>query len=102
MALKEIIMITSQLAAGALASFTAIMLWSQTREIEWMLVIIGVILKYIEIIISSFTVLGIIQPEVYLIQDILDIGTVLKFLPLLFYSSAFIIRLVKIKNGMEY
>lgn len=99
---KEIIMIVSQLAAGAIATFTAIMLWSQTRDIEWMLVIIGVILKYVEIIVSSFSLLGIIQPEIFLIQGILDIGTVLKLLPLLFYSSAFIIRLVKIKNGTEY
>ncbi len=95
MPLKEVVMITSQIAAGAVVSFLAIILWSHTREVEWVLIIIGVIVKYVQILVSSFSTLGIIQSEFY-------IEMILRILPLIFYSLAFITRLVKIKRGVEY
>lgn len=102
MPLKDIVMISSQLTAGAVVTFLAIMLWSQTREVEWVLVIIGVLLKYVQILVSSFSTLGIIQSEIYIISKVVDLETLLKILPLIFYSLAFITRLVKIKRGVEY
>ena len=102
MPLREIIVITSQIAAGAVVTFLAIILWSQTREVEWVLIIIGVLVKYVQILVSSFSVLGIIQSKIYIVPEVIDMETVLKVLPLIFYSLAFIARLVKIKRGVEY
>ncbi len=102
MPVKDIIMIASEISAGAIVTFLAIILWSQTREVEWVLIIVGVILKYAEILNSAFASLGIIRPDIYIIPDLIDVSLVLKLLPMFFYAAAFITRLVKIKNSMEY
>ncbi len=48
----EIIYISSQLVTGALAAFFAIMLWSKTRDVAWMLIVIGAITAYVNTVYS--------------------------------------------------
>lgn len=102
MALKDIIMLTSQVSVGAIVTFFAILLWSHTREIEWMLVIMGALLKYVEILVHTLILLGVIQGDIYLIPKYVDVELVLKILPQIFYGAAFIVKLVKIMRGTEY
>lgn len=102
MALKDIIMLTSQVSVGAIVTFFAILLWSHTREIEWMLVIMGALLKYVEILVHTLILLGVIQGDIYLIPKYVDVELVLKILPHIFYGAAFIVKLVKIMRGTEY
>jgi len=101
MALKDIIMLTSQVSVGAIVTFFAILLWSHTREIEWMLVIMGALLKYVEILIHTLILLGVIQGDIYIIPRYVDVELLLKILPQLFYGAAFIVKLAKIVRGME-
>jgi len=102
MALKDIIMLTSQVSVGAIVTFFAILLWSHTREIEWMLVILGALLKYVEILVHTLILLGVIQGDIYIIPRYVDVELLLKILPQLFYGAAFIVKLVKIMRGTEY
>ncbi len=102
MALKDIIMLTSQVSVGAIVTFFAILLWSHTREIEWMLVIMGALLKYVEILVHTLMLLGVIQGDIYIIPRYVDVELLLKILPQLFYGAAFIVKLVKIMRGTEY
>ncbi len=102
MALKDIIMLTSQVSVGARVTFFAILLWSHTREIEWMLVIMGAFLKYVEILVLTLMLLGVIQGDIYIIPRYVDVELLLKILPQLFYGAAFIVKLVKIMRGTEY
>ena len=102
MAIKDIVMFTSQVSVGAIVTFFAILLWSHTREVEWMLVIVGAIITYIKIIVHTLTVLGVIQGEMYLVPNIVDVELVLEILPQVLYGSAFIVHLVKIIKGIEY
>jgi len=39
----EVMLISSRLAFGAVASFLAIVLWSKTRDVAWMLIVIATI-----------------------------------------------------------
>jgi hypothetical protein len=63
----QIIYICSRLILGAAASFFAIMLWSKTRDIAWMLMVIGVIASYIDTvytILDRFGITGGMAPVV--------------------------------------
>ena len=98
MEVREIVIIMSQISFGAVASFLAILYWSHTRDIAWMLIIISVIVQYGQIMYSIFKIFGILGGDIFIIKDILDVGTLLSVIPLLFISSAFIILLVRFKN----
>ena len=50
---------SSRLILGALAAFFAIVLWSKTRDAAWMLMVIGAIVMYVEIVYSILEMLGI-------------------------------------------
>jgi len=65
----EVLFIVSRLTTGALAAFFAIMLWSKTRDIAWMLMVIGTIAAYVETVYSILSLLG-------LAGDQLSIGSV--------------------------
>jgi uncharacterized membrane protein YeaQ/YmgE (transglycosylase-associated protein family) len=57
----NLIYILSRLILGALASFLAIMLWSKTRDIAWMLMVIGTIAAYAGMACSILGILGITE-----------------------------------------
>ena len=98
MAASDIATILSQISFGAVATFLAIMYWSHTRDIAWMLIIVSVIVQYGQIMYSTFRMFGILGGDIYIIKNILDIGTLLSIIPLVFISSAFIVLLVRFKN----
>ena len=93
MGTPELIFIISRLATGALAAFLAILLWSGTRDLSWMFIVMGTILFYAEIMYTTFGMFGIVSLEVEIIPGILGIDTVLSNVPLLCYSIAFIIMI---------
>lgn len=85
----QTIFISSQLVLGAIAAFLAIMLWPRVRDAAWMLIILGTIVAYIEIIYSILKFFGIG------FEDFLNIGTVsllsfaLPSLRMIFFIAAF-------------
>ena len=99
MAVKDIVLILSQISFGAIATFLAILYWSHTRDTAWMLIIIAVIIQYGQIMYSTFMMFGVLGDDLFIIPDILDIGTLLSVVPLIFISSAFIVMLVRFKKG---
>ena len=90
----EILFIVSRLTTGALAAFFAIMLWSKTRDIAWMLMVIGTIAAYVETVYSILVLFGITGNQ-------LSIGSVpvaAILLPNLrtgFFIAAFIVMVVR-------
>lgn len=55
----QIVLIYSRLIAGALTAFFAITLWSKTRDIAWMFMVMGAIVMYGEVVWSIPELLGI-------------------------------------------
>jgi hypothetical protein len=91
----EVIYISSQLITGALASFFAIMLWSKTRDVAWMLIVIGAISAYVNTVYSILDYFGIIGDAVFSIGTIPFTSIVLPILPPIFLSIAFVIMIIR-------
>ena len=55
----QLLFIFCRLVLGAVASFLAILLWSRTRDVAWIFVIIGIIINYVETVYSVLNLFGI-------------------------------------------
>ena len=91
----QILFVVSRLVLGGVASFFAIMLWSRTRDVAWMLVVIGTIAGYIEIVYSILELFGITQGDTMLIGSVPVAAIILPALRLGFFIAAFAIMVMK-------
>lgn len=80
----------SRLGVGAIGTFFAILLWSQTRDPAWVLVIIGTLVAYAEVLFSTLQSFGIVSGELFLVSGIPVLGLVLANLPMALLACAFI------------
>jgi hypothetical protein len=81
----------SHLTVGAFATFSAILLWSRTRDMAWTFVIVGAIVSYADIVLSTLRGFGIIGDDLLLYQGIPLLQIALANLPLLFSGIGFLI-----------
>jgi len=91
----QIIQITSRLALGTLAAFFSIMLWAKTRDVAWMLMIIGVIAVYVQTVYEILGVFGISSAYIFAIDSVSLISIVLVNLPMVFFIAAFAVMVVR-------
>ena len=87
----QALLIASRLVLGAAAAFFAIMLWSKIRDMAWMLIVIGIIAAYIEIIYSILELSGFMN--FLLIGSVPLAAIVLRPLWLIFFIAAFIVMI---------
>lgn len=87
--------ILTQLGLGALVTFFAILLWSYTRDSAWMLVIIGIILKFGEVMYTTFELFGIVRPGLLVIRGVAVGKVVLLALPYIAFAAAFLIMILR-------
>ena len=80
----------SRLGVGALGTFFAILLWSQTRQASWVLVIIGTLVSYAAVVYSTLERFGIVSVRVALVPGFPLLEVLLANLPMVFYICAFI------------
>ncbi len=90
MELADFVLVLTRLAVGALGTFLAILLWSQTREMAWVLVAIGVLVSYVEILLTTLEMFGILPAEFFYVSGLPALKLVLQNLPTILYSAAFI------------
>ncbi|MDR2185205.1 MAG: hypothetical protein LBO80_05990 [Treponema sp.] len=90
-----LIYISSRLILGAAAAFLAIMLWSKTRDVAWMLVVIGIIAAYIETIYSVLDLFGLIGKRFIVIGSIPLMSIILPNLPAVFFIAAFGVMVIR-------
>jgi hypothetical protein len=90
----EILYISSRLVLGALTSFFAIMLWSKTRDVAWMLMVIGTIAAYADIVYSILNMLGITGAAV-LIGSVPLALLLFSNLPSGFFAAAFLVMVIR-------
>ncbi|MDR0731513.1 MAG: hypothetical protein LBF63_07575 [Treponema sp.] len=89
----EAVFVFSRLVIGALAAFFAIMLWSRTRDIAWMLMIGGAITAYGENLYQVLNLFGISALPV--IGPVPLLAIILSNVPVLFYISAFLVMVIR-------
>jgi hypothetical protein len=91
----QVIYIVSRLSLGAVASFLAIMLWSKTRDIAWMLMVTGAIAAYVETVYSILELFGITGEAVISIGALPLVSIILPCLPMIFFIAAFAVMVVR-------
>ena len=91
----EFALLLSRLATGAIATFFAILLWSQTRDVSWVLVIIGTLVSYAEIVFTTLETFGVISTDIFYVAGFPVFKMVLVNLPLVFLTLAFISMIVR-------
>jgi hypothetical protein len=95
MDLGQLVYILSRLILGALASFFAIMLWSRTRDIAWMLMVIGTIAAYVETVYAILKLFGIESGDYLLIGSMPFMSILLPCLPTVFFTATLIVMVFR-------
>lgn len=91
----QIAFVSSRLILGGAASFCAIMLWAKTRDIAWMLMVIGTIAAYIETIYTVLELLGLTGGLELFIGSVSLAAIVLPALRTSFFIAAFLVMVIR-------
>jgi hypothetical protein len=91
----HLIYILSRLILGALASFLAIVVWSKTRDAAWMLMVIGVVAGYAEVVYSILGILGITAGTALSAGSVPAAVLALANLPACFFIAAFLVMIAR-------
>ena len=95
MDLGQTVYILCRLILGALASFFAIMLWSKTRDVAWMLMVIGTIAAYVETVYSILNIFGISGRTILSIGSMPLMSILLPSLPTIFFIATLVVMVVR-------
>ncbi|HET6487183.1 MAG TPA: hypothetical protein VFH83_12225 [Spirochaetia bacterium] len=82
---------TTHLVVGAFATFSAILLWSRTRDMAWTFLIIGVIIAYADIVFSTLGAFGIVVEDPLVYNGVPLLRLALANFPLLFSGVGFLV-----------
>jgi hypothetical protein len=93
MSVGDIVLLASRLATAAVAAFLAILLWSRTRDLAWMLIVIGVIASYADILFGLLAQLGLVDETRYSLLGLPLGRMILANLPYLFLCSALLVMI---------
>ncbi|MCX7025317.1 MAG: hypothetical protein NT080_11975 [Spirochaetes bacterium] len=91
----DIAFLVSRLVVMAAAAFLAILVWSRTRDIAWMLVVIGTVAGYTDVLFSTLTRFGIVPESAGMVAGIPLAAIAFANLPYIFYSTAFLIMIAR-------
>ena len=88
---QQAILMLSRFVLGAAATFLAILVWSRTRDTAWMLIVVGTVAHYGEVVFSALEALGIVRLDLLVIGGIAVFPLLLANLPMLFFILAFLV-----------
>lgn len=90
-----IVYLVSRLLVVAAAAFLSIVLWSRTRDLAWMLIVIGTIASYADILFDLLVRFGLLDEAGFSPFGI-PLGRMLfSNLPYLFFSAAFLVMIAR-------
>ena len=93
MDLSQFVFILCRLGLTTIASFLAILFWSRTRDVAWILVILAVIMAYVETIYSILSLFGINGGNILSENLLLLMPMLLGCLPPVFIIAAFAVMI---------
>ncbi len=94
----DVSVLVARLVVVAVTAFLAILLWSRTRDLAWMLIVIGIIASYAGLLFDLLVSYGLLDKEGFSPLGI-PLGEILfSNLPYLFFSAAFIVMILR-KRG---
>ncbi len=90
-----IVYLVSRLLVGATAAFLAIILWSRTRDVAWMFIVIGSIASYADILFDLLVRFGLLDEAAFSPLGIPLGRIVFSNLPYIFLSAAFLVMIFR-------
>lgn len=89
------VLLVSRLVITAIATFFAIILWSRTRDLAWMLMVVGTVAGYADILYSFLSQYGIL-PEGPMVAPGVPLAVlILSNLPMILYGAAFAVMVIR-------
>jgi hypothetical protein len=89
------ILLVSRLTVTAVTTFLAIVLWSRTRDLAWMLMVVGTVAGYADILYGLLFRFGVV-PEGPLAAPGVPLAVlILSNLPTLLYGAAFAVMVAR-------
>ena len=95
----QLVYIISRLSLGALAAFFAILLWSKTRDVAWMLMVAGAIAAYVDTVYSILELFGVTGENLPSIGSMPIVSIILPCLPAVFFIAAFAVMVIRKYRG---
>ncbi len=89
------IWLVSRFAVAGVMTFLAIVLWSRTRDVAWMLIVIGAVSSYADVLFDLFVRTGLLNEDRLVLYGLPVARMVFSNLPYLFLSAAFIAMIVR-------
>lgn len=89
----ELVFLVSRLVTAAAAAFLAILLWSRTRDLAWMLIVIGAIASYADIVFSLLSGMGIADESSIVVFGLPIVRILLANLQYLFLCAALVVMI---------
>ena len=99
MELVDVISPALQLTVGAVATFLAILVWSRTREVAWILVVLAVMVTYVGCVLRTLDQFGLFDTAAYEIDGLPIFELVLSNLPSALIAAGFAVLLSKWRFG---
>jgi hypothetical protein len=93
--MADSVLTLSRLGVGAIGTFFAILLWSQTRDAAWVLVVIGTLVAYAEAVYSTLEGFGIVSAELFNLSGVPVLRLALVNLPMLLLTCAFVVVIAR-------
>jgi hypothetical protein len=90
----EAIPVIVRMVCSFLAAFTAIAIWSKTRDAAWMLVVLGAIFFFIDALYATLVLIGLATYSLPFWQDFPLLKSVLSGLPYILLASGFLVFLI--------
>jgi hypothetical protein len=91
----QLIYIICRLVLGAAAAFLAILLWAKTRDLAWMLMVIGAFASYGEVVYSILELFGMSGAIVLGTVPKSAVSILFSCLPLVFFIAAFAVMVAR-------
>lgn len=95
MTADSMVMILARLIFGSIATFLAIIVWSKTRDVAWMLVVVGTIVAYGETVFSALAAFGLAKTDLLVVWGVSVVRLALANIPALLYALAFVVVIVR-------
>lgn len=95
MGTEQIILMASRFLIGAFATFLAILVWSRTRDTAWMLIVVGTVAHYADVVFQALDTLGIVRLDQVSLGGVAIFPLILTNLPMLFFSVAFLVIVLR-------
>lgn len=93
MGMNSVVLLLSRLIVGAGATFFVILLWSKTRDTGWILVGLGVIAGYAEILYTTLKSFGIIPSSLLVVKNVSILDVLVVNLPYLLIMTGILVTI---------